>query len=231
VYAVHPQQVPFLYDPQIRAKELLTQLTDDASFLEALNNLAQVLSGHHFHMLTIPLAFIYTLQNVMDVSEFKTDRSKQLADFQKQYSGLKTEYSSSVVNALKEQDRSKQCLLIKQVLDTNKKITALLKSFSANIDPGTCKSNPQIQTKLRSDLDQYSKEYEEIQQGQDQLSGLKNAIERTKEKTKDITENFSWYAVLIFLSVVILIFIILFRTSSNMFNTQPSTSVFSGSQG
>ena len=167
----------------------------------------------------------------MDVSEFRTERSKQLADFQKQYSDLKTEYSTGVVNALKEQDRSKQCLLIKQVLDANKKIIALLKSFNSNVDPGVCKANPLLQTKLREDIQQYNKEHEEIQQGANQLSGLHNAIERTTEKTQEITEMFSWYAVLVGLSVIILIFIIIFRTASSMFNAQPSMAVFPGSQG
>jgi hypothetical protein len=90
----------------------------------------------------------------MNTTEFKTHRSKQLADFQKQYGDLKTEYSTSVTNAVKEQDRSKQCILIKQVLDVNKKITALLNSFSGNIDPGTCKSNPELKTRLLGDLNQ-----------------------------------------------------------------------------
>jgi hypothetical protein len=167
----------------------------------------------------------------MNTTEFKTHRSKQLADFQKQYGDLKTEYSTSVTNAVKEQDRSKQCILIKQVLDVNKKITALLNSFSGNIDPGTCKSNPELKTRLLGDLNQYKKEHEEIQQGREQLVGLKSALERTKEKTEEINDMFSWYAVLIGMSVVVLIFIIIFRTTSSMFNTQPSAPVFAGSQG
>lgn len=167
----------------------------------------------------------------MNTTEFKTQRSKQLADFQKQYGDLKTEYSTAVINAVKEQDRSKQCMLIKQVLDTNKKITALLNSFNANVDPGTCKANPELKTRLLADLNQYKKEHEEIQQGREQLVGLQNALERTKEKTIEINDMFSWYAVLIGVSVLILLFIIMFRTSSSMFNTQPSAPVFAGSQG
>jgi len=177
----------------------------------------------------IPLAFIYTLQNVMDASEFQTSRNKQLTDFQAQYSGLKSEYSSAVINALKEQDRSKQCILIQQVMNINKKITAFLKSFSTNLDPGSCKANPDLMKKLKSDIELYNKEHEEIQQGTDQLSGLRSVIERTKEKTKEITDIFSWYAVLIFVSVLVLVFIIVFRSTSNASNTQPSASIFSGS--
>ena len=91
----------------------------------------------------------------MNTTEFKTQRGKQLADFQKQYGDLKSEYSTSVINAVKEQDRSKQCILIKQVLDVNKKITALLNSFNSNVDPGTCKSNPELKTRLMTDLNQF----------------------------------------------------------------------------
>jgi hypothetical protein len=165
----------------------------------------------------------------MDTAEFKIARDKQLSDFQTQYSGLKTEYSSAVINALKEQDRSKQCILIQQVMNINKKITALLKAFSNNLDPGSCKANPELMKTLKSDIEKYNKEHEEIQHGTDQLAGLRNAIERTNEKTKEITDIFSWYAVLIFISVLVLVFIILFRTTSSTFNTQPSMPVFSGS--
>lgn len=162
----------------------------------------------------------------MDPSEFRTERNKQLTEFQKRYADLKAQYSASVVNALQEQDRPRQCMQIKQVLDTNKQITSLLKSFSGTVDPGTCASNPSLKPMLQSDLEKYNKQYEEIQQGQDQLSGLKYAIEQTKEKTKEIREQFSWYFVLIAVSVLVLIFIVLFRTtSSGVFDTQTSSSV------
>lgn len=165
----------------------------------------------------------------MDASEFGKQRSTQLADFSAKYTDLKTAYLTSATNALKETDRPKQCVLIKNTLDANKKMSALVKSFVASLDPGTCKANPDLQKKLQDDLARYNKEHEEIQQGRDQLSGLKNAIERTREKTKDIADLFSWYAVLIGISVVFLIFVIVFRTGSSMFNAQPSAPVFPGS--
>lgn len=167
----------------------------------------------------------------MNASEFQSERGKHLTDFQKQYSDLKSQYSSAVVNALKEQDRPRQCMQIKQALDTNKKITSLLKSFSGTVDPGTCKTNPNLKPTLQADLEKYNKQYEEIQHGQDQLSGLKYAIEQAKEKTKDIREGFSWYFVLIVLSVIILIFVVLFRTSSpSVLDTQASSSIFTTGQ-
>jgi hypothetical protein len=46
----------------------------------------------------------------MNTTEFKTQRGKQLADFQKQYTDLKTEYSTSVINAVKEQVSRTQSL-------------------------------------------------------------------------------------------------------------------------
>ena len=168
----------------------------------------------------------------MEASEFQTSRDTQLKSFQQQYDSLKTGYSSSVVNALREQDRSKQCMLIKQVLDTNKKITALIKSFQGTIDPGTCKANPLLKQKLQSDLDEYNKQYENIQQGNSHLDALKNAIENTNEKAKEVEQRFPWYAVLVIVSLLLLIFAIVFRSgSSSAVNTQASTSVFSGTQG
>jgi Fe2+ transport system protein B len=167
----------------------------------------------------------------MEASEFVATRDKQLKDFKSQYETLKSDYSSAVVNALKEQDRSKQCILIKQVLDTNKKITGLLTAFRGNADPGTCKSNPELGHIIQKDLEAYNKEHEDIQQGRDQLAALKNAIERTKEKTKGVVESFSWFAILIFISIVALIFVVVFRVGSSVFNAQPGASVAPGSLG
>jgi Fe2+ transport system protein B len=168
----------------------------------------------------------------MEASEFKNVRDTALQSFQTQYNGLKSTYSSAVINALKEQDRSKQCLLIKQVLDTNKKITALINSFKGTADPETCKANPLLKQRLQSDLEEYNKQYENIQQGSNQLNALKSAIETANEKSNEIQQIFPWYAILIIISVVILIFIIVFRSgSSGATNAQTSTSVFPRTQG
>ena len=167
----------------------------------------------------------------MEASEFQSARNSQLSTFQKQYDGLKAEYSSGVVNALKEQDRAKQCVLMKQVLDTNKKITGLIKSFSGTVDPGFCKANPLLKQKLQSDLEEYNKQYEDIQQGSDHLTALKNSIQTANDQTEQIKKWFPWYSVLIVLSILILVFIIVFRTTSSAFNTQPSAPILPGGQG
>ena len=164
----------------------------------------------------------------MDPSEFTIARKTQLDEFKKNYDSMKGEYSDAVVKALKEQDRSKQCLLIKQVLDINKKITAYLKSFNINMNTGTCKANPGLKPKIQSDLEKYNREHEEIQQGRDQLTGLTNSIKRANEKTKEVHDIFSWYTILIFLSIAVLIFIIVFRVGSYALNTQSSVPVLSG---
>jgi hypothetical protein len=167
----------------------------------------------------------------MEASDFQSARDSQLQSFQKQYDGLKSTYSSSVVNALKEQDRSKQCMLIKQVLDTNKKITALISSFKGTVDPGTCKANPMLKQTLDKDLDEYNKQYENIQQGTSQLEGLKNTIQDTNEKSKEVEKMFPWYAVLVIVSILVLIFAIVFRSgSSSAVNAQPSAPVLTGAK-
>lgn len=164
----------------------------------------------------------------MNASEFQTARNKQLREFQTAYATLKSDYSSAVVNALREQDRSKQCILIKRVLDINKKITGLLSSFRGNADPGTCKSNPELGHIIQKDLEAYNKEHEDIQQGRDELAALKNAISRTKEKTKEVIGTFSWFAILVCVSLVALLFVVVFRVGSSMFNTQSSAPVATG---
>jgi hypothetical protein len=152
----------------------------------------------------------------MEASEFRIERKRQLKEFQDTYGSLKSRYSSAVVSALKEPDRSKQCLLIQQVLDANKNVTSFLRSFSSSVDPSTCKADPTLQPRLLSDMETYRREHEDIQQGRDQVSALKHAIERTREKASSIAGLFSWYAVLIAVSVGLLLFIIVFRTGGSI---------------
>ena len=166
----------------------------------------------------------------MDASTFQSARDSQLKNFQKMYADLKTQYTSAVNGSLKEKDTSKRSTLISQALGLNKQIAALISSFSGTVDAGTCKSNPGLKSQLSRDLEKYNKEYENIQQGTSQLTSLQDAIASTKKQTAEVESWFSWYAVMVGIAIVVLIFIVVTRVSSS-FNAQPSVTVVPGSLG
>lgn len=166
----------------------------------------------------------------MDASTFQSGRDSQLKNFQKMYADLKAQYTTAVNNSLKEPDPTKRSTLIVQVLGLNKQIAALINSFSGTVDPGTCRTNPDLKNQLTKDLEKYNKDYENIQQGTSQLTGLKDSIKTIDEKSTETKSWFSWYAIMVGIAIVVLIYIVVTRVSS-AFNTQPSVSAVTGSLG
>jgi len=166
----------------------------------------------------------------MDASTFQSARNSQLTSFQKIYADLKTQYTASVNNALKESDPTKRTTLIVQSMGLNKQIAALINSFSGTVDPNTCKENPGLKDSLRNDLKKYNQDYESIQQGTSQLTGLQDAIKQNDTKITETASWFSWYSVMIGIAIVVLIYMVVTRVSSPL-NTQTTMSAVSGSLG
>ena len=166
----------------------------------------------------------------MDASTFQQTRDTQLKSFQSMYGSLKTQYVSAVNNALKESDPTKRSTLIVQSLGLNKQIAALINSFSGTVDPNTCKQNPGLKNTLRDDLKKYNQDYESIQQGTSQLTGLQDAIKQNDKQTAETASWFSWYSVMVGIAIIVLIYMVVTRVSSPL-NTQTTVSAVSGSLG
>ena len=166
----------------------------------------------------------------MDASTFQQTRDTQLKSFQSMYGSLKTQYVSAVNNALKESDPTKRSTLIVQSLGLNKQIAALINSFSGTVDPNTCKQNPGLKSTLRDDLKKYNQDYESIQQGTSQLTGLQDAIKQNDKQTAETASWFSWYSVMVGIAIIVLIYMVVTRVSSPL-NTQTTVSAVSGSLG
>jgi hypothetical protein len=158
----------------------------------------------------------------MDASTFKTARDSQLKSFQTQYAALKLQYNAMLKNALTDQKN------IPKVLDINKQITALINAFTGTVSIDTCNDNPKLKDQLNSDLAKYSSDYENIQQGTSKLTGLNDAINTANTQAEETKSWFSWYNGFIILAMIVLIYVIVTRSSSSTLNTQPSVSVFSG---
>lgn len=160
----------------------------------------------------------------MDVQRFRDSREKELSDFKKQYSFLKTEYSSALQSAITENDPAKQSELITQVLTLNSSMAAELRDIIAKLNQGAQGFDPKELNDLTSELIQYQKDYEEIEQSKDKVNTLKRIHETNKEILKK--EN-AWYTLYIGI-IIILLFVVaylVFKTewARKMFPTLPTT--------
>jgi hypothetical protein len=140
----------------------------------------------------------------MDIKEFTDSRNSQLADFQKQYSYLKTEYSTAVLAAIQETDPEKQQTLIERIMAINQELSSKLKENLSVLNKGSESFDSKTLSDLTADLIAYQKEFQEIQASNDRLTTLKRIQATNSEKLGSVqTTYYSYLASLIFLCLVI----------------------------
>jgi hypothetical protein len=113
------------------------------------------------------------LTKVMDVKNFQDSRNTQLEAFKKQYSFLKTHYSSVLSSAINEPDPAKQQTLISQIQQINSQLTNEVHGILSILNKGDTKFDPKQLDDLTNDLIQYQKDYDELEKSKDKVSTLK----------------------------------------------------------
>jgi hypothetical protein len=130
----------------------------------------------------------------MDVKKFQNAREQQLADFQKQYSFLKSEYSTALASAIKESDPASQSVLIQRVQEINAQMAEELRTILTSLNKGSDTVNPKMIDELTDDLIKYQKDYHEIEQSHDKVVTLRMILGTTKETLKN--SEFMYYGLL-----------------------------------
>lgn len=140
----------------------------------------------------------------MDVQKFMDSRKKELEDFQKNYTFLRQEYSSTLSSAIQEQDPAQQQELIRHVLQINSSMVEALREILNVLNRGQDSFDSTTIDKLTAELIQYQKEYVEIEKTKDKVGTLKLIRASTSQKLKEATTMYYIYvAVLILLCFVV----------------------------
>ena len=140
----------------------------------------------------------------MDIKEFTDSRNKELADFQKQYTYLKSEYSTAVLSAIQETDPEKQQTLIQRILSINQELSSQLKDILGVLNKGADSFDSKTLSDLTSDLIAYQKEFQEMQASTDKVTTLKSIYSTNSKKLGSAQSMYNIYlGVLIFLCVVL----------------------------
>lgn len=133
----------------------------------------------------------------MDIQKFRESRSSELDDFKKQYTFLKSEYSTTLLSAIQETDPARQQDLIQQVLSINASLSEELRSIISKINQGANGFNPRDLNDLTKDLIQYQKEYREIEQTKDKVNTLKRIHDTANKNLSVASVTFNIYLVVI----------------------------------
>ncbi len=149
----------------------------------------------------------------MEIKEFQDSRNTKLAEFQKEYNFLKTQYSSTLLSAIQETDPASQQELISRVLQTNSELSSLIRNILTDLNQGANSFNPKTLDDLTNDLIEYQKQYHEIQNNNDKLQTLKMIYSSSKDKLEKTEFMYNMYLVALIILTFLVIFLVM-RTSS-----------------
>lgn len=145
----------------------------------------------------------------MEIKEFQNSRNSRLAEFQKEYNFLKTQYSTTLLSAIQESDPASQQKLISNILQINTELSDQIKGILTDLNQGSGSFNPKTLDDLTQDLIEYQRQYQEIQNNKDKVKTLKLIYGSNKEKLKETTFMYNIYlAVLIILILLVVYFVL-----------------------
>jgi hypothetical protein len=156
----------------------------------------------------------------MEIKQFQDSRNAKLADFEKGYNFLKTEYSSTLLSAIQESDPAAQQQLISRVLQLNTELSSQVRSMLTDMNQGSGSFNPKTLDDLTNDLIEYQKQYQEIQQNKDRLQTLKIIYSTNKKKLVETEFMYNIYLT----ALIVLTFLVIYfaMTTSSISDTVDS---------
>jgi len=159
----------------------------------------------------------------MEIKEFENERNEKIAEFQKSYNFLKTQYSSSLLAAIQEKDPAQQQKLVSQVLQINSDLSEAIREIVSQITKGTDKFSSTTLDKLTQDLIDYQKQYQDIQDTKNKVETLKRIYSTNKEKLTEISFMYNLYLFALLAVIFIVIFLVIRTPISSVVQTVTST--------
>lgn len=145
----------------------------------------------------------------MEIKEFENERNEKIAEFQKSYNFLKTQYSSTLLAAIQEKDPAQQQKLVSQVLQINSDLSEAIREIVSQISKGTDTISSTTLDKLTQDLIDYQKQYQDIQDTKNKVETLKRIYATDKKKINDISLMYNIYLFALIVVIFIIIFLII----------------------
>ena len=159
----------------------------------------------------------------MEVRKFQNSRNSKLAEFEKEYSSLKTQYTSALSSAINESDNTKQQSLIQDVLEVNTKMAAAVQEIVSAISQGSETFNPKTIDQLTNDLIKYQKDYQDIKESNDKLETLQIIRNTTNESLSNAEWMYNLYLFGLISLIIFVIFLIFSTPTQSTFSTMMAT--------
>jgi hypothetical protein len=145
----------------------------------------------------------------MEIKEFRDSRNSRLDEFRESYNSLKSQYSSTLLAAIQEQDPEKQQQLVSEVLGINAELSNELRGIISDLNKKTPGFDPKTLEQLTNDLIEYQKQYHEIQEGKDRLQTLKIIQADNQKKLTETRTMFNVYLIALVVLTLIVALLVL----------------------
>jgi len=159
----------------------------------------------------------------MEVKKFQDSRNSKLADFEKQYASLKSQYMIALTTAINEPDVTKQPGLIQDVLTLNTSMAAAVQEIVSAISQGSEKFNTKTLDQLTNDLIKYQKDYHDIKESNDKLETLKIIRNTTDEALTKAEWMYNLYVFGLIALIIFVIFLVFSTPTQSIFSTMMAT--------
>ena len=162
----------------------------------------------------------------MDINQYQKDRESDLQNFKKEYAESKAEYTRLLSLAVYEPDTEKQSELVKQVMELNTQLAAMIRSF---IGGSTDKFDPKTISDMTNEIMKYQKEYDELKEKRTKQASFETIYDRENEKLFRTRRQFNIFLSMLLAGIVFIIAMIFITPSGRLISTQefqsPSTSI------
>jgi hypothetical protein len=159
----------------------------------------------------------------MEIKQFQDSRNAKVAEFQKEYNFLKTEYSTNLLAAIQEPDPAAQQKLISTVLQLNTELSNQVRGILTDLNQGSDSFDPKTLEDLTNDLIEYQKQYREIQDNKDKLQTLKLIYSSSKSKLQETQTMYTVYLGALILLTFIVIYLVFRTPGTSIVDTVTST--------
>ena len=150
----------------------------------------------------------------MEAKQFSDSRKTLLADFEKEYSALKSEYSQAVLGAIQEPDPAAQQAAVQRVLALNAEMSNQIRTVITALRKGSESFDPKTLDQLTNDLVEYQKQYAEIHHGKERIETLTRIHSTTKQTLANAQSAFNFY---LFALIILCFLIVLLVVRSSWF--------------
>lgn len=170
----------------------------------------------------------------MDSAAFQKTRETQLASAMSQYENARNAYEQLLNSAAAEQDPTTRATMVQQLIEQNQKLSTIVSGILTALEAGQQESQKlgqlgSTEEKLQSQLEEYRKHMDELNNARNDASKLQNLLQQTKQSLSRAEGYYFGYLIAILILLVVILVMFMFggkKAAEDLGSALPSQPMF-----